>query len=154
MTTRREYAISLGLASPGRGRMSREANAAIAKAEAEGTVFDVPRLPTSEERKSARHAVKERAEEARKVIRETSPVPKPTSRPKLVEEMPVRPSKPFTGKFEVQIPDGKRKTLSDRTACTCGASLSYCHCATPTVYRTIVDPMSDDVDMVLNIERV
>lgn len=39
--TKREYAASLGLAIAGaRGRMSREANAAIDKARAEGTVFD------------------------------------------------------------------------------------------------------------------
>lgn len=41
MTTRREYAASLGLAKPNtRGRLSREAHAAIAAAEAEGMVFD------------------------------------------------------------------------------------------------------------------
>jgi hypothetical protein len=39
--TKREYAASLGLAVAGaRGRLSREAHAAIAKAEAEGQVFD------------------------------------------------------------------------------------------------------------------
>lgn len=38
--TRKEYAISLGLAKPGRGRMSKEAHAAIAEAEARGQVFD------------------------------------------------------------------------------------------------------------------
>lgn len=38
--TKREYAISKGLAQPGRGRLSREAHEAISKAEAEGTVFD------------------------------------------------------------------------------------------------------------------
>lgn len=38
--TRKEYAISLGLAKPGRGRMSKEAHAAIAQAEADGMVFD------------------------------------------------------------------------------------------------------------------
>lgn len=37
--TKREYAVSLGLATMGRGRLSREAHAAIAKAEAEGMVF-------------------------------------------------------------------------------------------------------------------
>lgn len=36
---KREYAISLGLASPGRGRLSREAHAAIQKAEDEGMTF-------------------------------------------------------------------------------------------------------------------
>lgn len=40
MQTRREYAASLGLAIAGaRGKFSNEAKAAIAKAEAEGTVF-------------------------------------------------------------------------------------------------------------------
>lgn len=37
---KREYAISLGLAQPGRGRLSREAHAAILKAEVDGYVFD------------------------------------------------------------------------------------------------------------------
>lgn len=36
---RREYAITLGLAKPGRGKLSREAHAAINKAIAEGKVF-------------------------------------------------------------------------------------------------------------------
>jgi hypothetical protein len=40
--TKREYLISLGLAKPGRGRFSREGNAAIAKAESEGIKFDDP----------------------------------------------------------------------------------------------------------------
>lgn len=40
MTTRREYAASLGLAIPNtRGRLSKEAHEAIAKAESEGMVF-------------------------------------------------------------------------------------------------------------------
>ncbi len=37
---KREYAISLGLAQPGRGRLSREAHAAIVKAQADGYQFD------------------------------------------------------------------------------------------------------------------
>lgn len=36
---KRDYAISLGLAKPGRGRLSREAHAAIDKAISEGMVF-------------------------------------------------------------------------------------------------------------------
>src|SRR5665647_1128847 len=42
MTTKREFAISLGLAQPGRGRLSREANAAIDLAAAGGRVFEGP----------------------------------------------------------------------------------------------------------------
>lgn len=37
---RKEYAVSLGLATPGKGRMSREALEAIEKARAGGQVFD------------------------------------------------------------------------------------------------------------------
>ena len=37
---RKEYAVSLGLATAGKGRMSREALAAIDKARAEGRTFD------------------------------------------------------------------------------------------------------------------
>lgn len=52
--TKREYAISLGLAQPGRGRLSRAAHAAIAKAESEGMTFDVtesnPRMVTESNR--------------------------------------------------------------------------------------------------------
>lgn len=39
MQTEREYAISLGLAKPTRGRMSAEAHAAIAEARSKGMVF-------------------------------------------------------------------------------------------------------------------
>lgn len=39
MTTRKEYAISLGLAKPGRGRMSLDAHKAIDNAIQEGMVF-------------------------------------------------------------------------------------------------------------------
>ena len=139
--TRREYAISLGLATPGRGRMSNDARTAIEKAEAEGMEFSDPKPVTMKDKAAARAAT----------------TPTRTSQPvvqKPVQERAELLSKPFTGKFEVQIPGGKRKALSERTACTCGASLSYCHCKTPTVYRTIVDPGSHDVDSVLNIERV
>lgn len=40
--TAREYAVSLGLAKMGRGRMSPAAKAAIAKAESEGVSFKLP----------------------------------------------------------------------------------------------------------------
>lgn len=47
MGTKREYAASLGLAVAGaRGRLSREAHAAIEKAISEGMTFDDPVKPT------------------------------------------------------------------------------------------------------------
>jgi hypothetical protein len=137
MTTKREYAISLGLAQAGRGRMSKEANEAIAKAELDGMVFDTPVV------------VPPRVNT--KVVTDWHPTPR---EPRVAREIPEGPSKAFTGKFEVQIPGGKRKALNERTACTCGASLVYCHCSTPTVYETIVNPGTDNIDSVLNIERV
>lgn len=42
MATKREYLVGLGLAKPGRGRFSKEANEALAAAEASGVVFDEP----------------------------------------------------------------------------------------------------------------
>lgn len=42
MASKREYLIDLNLAKPGRGRFSRAALDALAKAEAEGVVFDEP----------------------------------------------------------------------------------------------------------------
>lgn len=56
MGTRKDYAISLGLATAGRGRMSREALAAVEKAIAEGYIFDdMPGTtkPTSKPRKAS-----------------------------------------------------------------------------------------------------
>jgi hypothetical protein len=54
MATKREYLVGLGLAKPGRGRFSADAKAALAKAEAEGTVFsdgkDASESPDSEPR--------------------------------------------------------------------------------------------------------
>lgn len=144
MTTRREYAVSKGLATFGRGRMSRDALDAIAQAEANGMVFTDP--------------VKEKVEISPEVLKRSAIVRATEEHARrdqmAAENVPDGPSKAFTGKFEVQVPGGKRKTLSERTACTCGASLCYCRCAKPSVYRTIVDPTTDDVESVLTIERV
>lgn len=46
--TPKEYAISLNLAKPGRGRLSREAHEAINKAIKAGTVFDDPKVIKNE----------------------------------------------------------------------------------------------------------
>lgn len=151
MTTRREYAVSLGLAKFGRGRMSVEANAACDAAEAKGMVFTEPVAVPAPKSKS-------KAEIAPQVLQRTATVRAKEEYDRkahqVAENVPEGPSKAFTGKFEVQIPDGKRKALSERTACTCGASLCYCRCSKPSVYRTIVDPGTDNIDEVLTIERV
>jgi len=46
LQSRKEYAVSLGLAKPGRGRLSKEAWEAIRKAEAEGVEFSDRSAPT------------------------------------------------------------------------------------------------------------
>lgn len=48
MATKREYLVGKGLAKPGRGRFSKEANDALAAAEAAGVVFDEPVKPVKE----------------------------------------------------------------------------------------------------------
>ena len=45
MATQREYLVSLGLATPGRGRFSNAAKEALAKAIAEGKIFDDVTVP-------------------------------------------------------------------------------------------------------------
>lgn len=146
MTTRREYAISLGLAQPGRGRLSRDANAACDKAEAEGMVFEsstpVSTRPNPKVVTSGMSAAQMAAEEKERKAQ------------RVVQEIPELASKPFTGKFEATLPDGKRKALSERTACQCGASLVYCRCKTPTVGLLIVDPTADDTEAAVNVARV
>jgi hypothetical protein len=140
MTTRREYAISKGLATPGRGRMSREAHAAIEKAELDGMVFTDPKPVTKADKIATREAAR--------------PAPRKTVVQTPVQENDTLVSKPFTGKFEAKMPGGKRKAVSERTACTCGASLCYCLCSPPTVPLLIVDPGADDVDAVVEIAKV
>jgi hypothetical protein len=145
--TRRDYAVSLGLAEHKRGRMSQAAWDAIKEAEAGGTKFADSDQPYPAPPKPRQAGVR----------KEHRPLPPASPKPVVQtteQKAPVIAAKAFTGKFEVQIPGGARKALSGRTACTCGASLAFCWCKTPTVYQTIVDPGADDVDSVLNIERV
>lgn len=135
--TRREYAISKGLATPGRGRMSNEARAAIEQAEAEGMIFSDAKPVTMKDKIAARPASAPRTPVVQTSVQKSD---------ELV-------SKPFTGKFEAVMPSGKRKSVSERTACTCGASLVYCLCSTPTVGLLIVDPLADDTTAVVEIAR-
>lgn len=155
LQTRRDYAVSKGLAEYKRGRMSKEAWDAIKEAEAAGTKFtdsdqpypNPPGIRTAGPRKAARERV------------EKASVPTARQAPKRVVQSEVQQAaeplaKPRTGTYQAVMPDGTRKKLSDRTACQCGASLSFCYCTTPKVGLLIVDPGADDVDATVNIERV
>lgn len=118
MTTKRDYAISLGLAKPTRGRMSREANAAIAKAEAEGMVFTDSRstAPVKTDSSSGDSAAKP----VKDSVRATGTFTGPT------------PSQLFDGGWYV-VEGDKVTQLSGKEVCrTCNNSLDWHRCASPT----------------------
>lgn len=112
---RKEYAVTLGLATAGRGRMSREALDAIEKARAEGMVFD-----------------------------DDAPVRVPTERPK-VKVTPKRPvvqrvetnspmadttlMYPLDATFKGEDEEGHKVKVNARTVCrNSGYSIAGCAC--------------------------
>lgn len=120
MQTRRDYLVSQGLAKPGRGKFSREANAALDKARAEGVRF---------------------SDEV------TTEVTKPTG--EKVTETKAKPKgpeiAPYISPDDYRFPeaeyqaigvddDGKRVVYSMREACWCGYSLVNHLCDMPKVY--------------------
>ena len=107
--TRRDYLVSKGLASQGRGRLSSEAHAAIDAAISEGHTFgDVK----SSDTKSADVKVGAAA-----VEQYFGPSPEPR----------------FTGDWYFRK-DGKVYTIGGAAACfNCGVSLMYHRCNTPRV---------------------
>lgn len=108
--TRREYAISLGLAKDGRGRMSKAAHDAINKALAEGMVFsDVPGSGNKD-----------------KVVKSEEVKPD-------IDLFSATPEQLYNdGWF---ILDGKKKvTVSGREVCRkCMVSLNWHECNTPVI---------------------
>lgn len=107
MQTRREYLVGLGLATPGRGRLSAAAHAAIDKAVSEGMTFS-DMAKTSAPVKSADVAKTEQdyfGETAQRL---------------------------HDGGWYVEE-NGKRREISGREVCrTCGYSLDYQNCSSPT----------------------
>ena len=160
MQTRREYAATLGLAKLGvRGRMSREAYAAIEAAEAAGTVF----ADTGVVRTNKPAAVKAGAYDAKKVrawakangievnargrisgeILEAYAKANPDVKAEAISGVKVstgkdvRPAAPATRgpNTEYLAVDRKGKVwrFNEREACKCGYSLSHCSCGSPVV---------------------
>ena len=121
MTTKREYAISLGLAQPGRGRLSREAHAAIDKALAEGMTFDdaSPKPVVAKTPKTPKPA---RQNPGRVVVGND------TNIPVIVERYPL--DQMFVGYDS----NGKKHEVNVRQVCRhCGYSLSSHRCNDPEV---------------------
>lgn len=158
--TRRAYAVSLGLAKESRGRMSADAYAAIAKAEAEGMVFSdaaapVKRAAVKTAPKAGQFDAKEvRAWAASKgmtvsargrlsaevlaAYKADNPEVKPAA-PGVhvkVTGKDVRPHAAPTRSSRTEYTawyGNKRIRLSEREACKCGYSLSHCSCGSPVV---------------------
>lgn len=110
MTTKREYAISLGLAKPGRGRMSAAAHDAINKAISEGMTFsDTLKAPAKTEKAPAAKATQDNS-----VIAPTAAIREPN------------------GYSFFYMEGGKKRKVSNRTACyNCGYSVGWHLCNAP-----------------------
>ena len=118
---RKEYAVSLGLATAGKGRMSREALAAIDKARAAGQTFDdddvAPRTPKTPKVRE----VSVRATKAPTHAREGDGIMADTSL-----------RYPLDQKFKGVDSLGKTHIVGGANACGCGYSLVGHICNTPT----------------------
>lgn len=115
MTTRRDYLIGLGLAKAGKGKFSNAAKDAIAKAEADGTIFS--------DSSASVPAPK---------VRVAKPI---STEPKVSNSDPGVMLDEDLAHFGVEFfyrKDGKKKPLSNRAACmNCGYSLIAHQCNLP-----------------------
>jgi hypothetical protein len=117
MQTEREYAISLGLAKPTRGRLSREAKAAIAKAKADGMQFSNPSYVVAKAMSKPRAPKSAEETEERTGLDLFAPVAQRTSP---------------EGTYWTADVDGKRQKFTHATVCVpCGFSLGWHRCSTP-----------------------
>lgn len=130
MGSRRDYAITLGLAIPGRGRLSRAANEACDKAEAKGMEFDIP---LSAAVKTPR-------------LRKAAPAPGAKGADKFVKTTVVAPAEePEWANVQNEVYSSSQMWRSEtgqivngRAVCTqCGFSLQWHLCKNPTA---IVSP--------------
>lgn len=117
MQTEREYAISLGLAKPTRGRMSRVAHAAIADARAQGMTFSD-------------------AVAVRKITSSVNANPLPAApedRPEAFDPYMPTPDTLRSGYLRFVKPNGGSLQVNATEACqNCKSSFSFCHCEKPT----------------------
>lgn len=129
MGSRREYAITLGLAIPGRGRLSRAANIACDEAASNGMEFDLPLSALVKTPRSSKPKVTfdPKGRGAKKFVTNTAPVEE--------EEWNIQAAlypndqmwKSETGKL-----------VNGRTVCSpCGYSLQYHRCNSP---KAVVSP--------------
>lgn len=122
MATKREYLVSLGLAKPGRGKFSREAHAALAKAEADGMVFDeaVPSKPAPKATKTVDVAPE-------KAPPRPTPKAMPQKRKPVVQKEPVREQN--HGYLVRTTTQGHDYIVQFDNCGVCNAGVAYCECA-------------------------
>lgn len=122
MGTRREYAVSLGLATNGRGRMSAAAHAAIDEAVKNGMTFsDMPQRGVGKEINS-----------------------KDVSKGNPEESFSATPEPIHSGGWYATV-GNKRVKIDGRSVCTtCGYSLDYQNC----LVSSVVGPDSNIVRVV------
>lgn len=117
MATKREWLITQGLAKEGRGKFSNAAKEALAKAEAEGIVFDDSPAPSTPK------PVKD------KPVKESAPVVTADDVVMFENEMPH-----YGVSWNYRDDKGKKMPLSDRAVCiNCGYSLIAHVCNSPKV---------------------
>lgn len=115
----KDYAVSLGLAKPGKGRMSKEAHAAIQKAIGEGMSFSDYQTKVTMTRQAENGAVVTSTGPADEVI---NPFGDAFMR------------YPMDQRFSYVDDNGKQHTTSGRPACmNCGYSLVGHTCNSPVV---------------------
>jgi len=125
LQTRREYLIGLGLAKPGRGKFSKAANEALAKARAEGIVFSDDDKPVSTPRATP---VGGTSEPRAAVV----PV---TESPYLYPSDFRFPEDEYRA---VAVIDGKRTVFGMRECCNnCRVSLTNHVCDAPSIYGNV-----------------
>jgi len=137
MVTMRDYLVGLNLAKPGRGKFSAAAHEALAKARAEGMIFDEPVKPVKVD--------KPKTVSTDVAVEDVKTVPTQTVALKNVE----RPAARNFGGMMVEAPprymhsdyiatdtDGSKikKTFRD-ICCGCQYSIRWCRCSGgPTIF--------------------
>lgn len=115
MVSRRDWLVSKGLAKPGRGRLSREAHAAIEKAIADGMTFDDVAVVSTQSSNS------DNAPEKKIVQRKAEDFFGDTPEPIWHHD-----------NWHV-FENGERKDITGIEVCrTCMVSLDWHHCTSPT----------------------
>lgn len=145
LQTRKDWAISQGLANPGRGRMSREAVAAIEKAMADGMHFSdeerhvfqkdrtrvVGGTTAKATRKATAKAGKAATSKASRTVAKAQQASDAASSSVLDEYPRVHPE---GSEWSYKDEEGKEHNPGNKAVCTqCHNSLGYCGCDIPKV---------------------